>query len=790
MSTQNQVSLDEALSIAQKHHKSGNLTLADRTYRDIINVLPEDFTSLHYLGIIAHQRGNLQEGVDFMARAVAVQDDKAETWNAYAVMLSQVGRKEKAIETWEKAIQLQPNYPDALSNLGNVFWELGRFEDAQDSCEKAIGLAPDFTNAYVNLGNALMSQDKKDEALEIWEKALKINPKQYHCYINIGNTLRDLGRIKESEEHCRKALELVPENPEALLNLANALRDQGKYKKSEEAYRQVIGIRPQYVEAHNNLAIVLIDTFRFEEAATEAKYAIAFDPNHEGAHTNLAASLKELGKLEEAEQAARKALQLNADSVEARIDLADILFAADRLDEAETLFTETMELVPDSPRLYIKLSAVLERTNKIDAAVEVIEKAVALNPEMPEVYHRQAMIYMMANRIEDSLKALDKALELHPNFPGALGAKSDVLQTHGDLEGSRKAAKAGLALDDSSPFLYFTLSKVHKFTNEDPHFIRLKEVAENASFLGITQKTALNFALHKAYEDVKDYEKAFEHLKIANDLKGSTAPFDYEAQKLHTQELKDRYTKDFIQSFKGKGSPTDSPIFIVGMPRSGTTLTEQIISSHPDIFGAGELHFLADVEDQLGILSAENCKELGERYVELTHAIDDESKTAKKITDKMPGNYLRVGQIVATLPNAKIIHCKRNPVDTCLSCYKQLFARGHHWAYTQEGMAENYALYMDMMAHWNNVLPAGKILEINYEDTVNDFENQARRLLDFVDMDWDDACLTPHKTKRSVMTASKGQVRKPIYKTSVDAWKRYEEQLTPLSKSLAPFMKK
>ena len=485
---------------------------------------------------------------------------------------------------------------------------------------------------------------------------------------------------------------------------------------------------------------------------------------------------------------ARKALNIDPQSVEARIDLADILFVYDRYDEAETLFTEAVELMPDSPRLYIKLSTVLERANKIDQALETIQIAVDKNPEMPDVYHRQAILLMAANDIEGALKAIDKTIEMKPNFANAYGTKSDILQTHGDMEGARTAAEKALELNDKIPFVYFTLSKVKKFTEDDPAFIGMKALEESAHKYGKVQAIALHYALFKAHEDIGDYNTAFDHLKKANDLKYTTVVHDSEAQDASFSNIKKVYTKEFIESLDGKGYDSECPILIVGMPRSGTTLTEQIISSHPDVFGAGELHFLGQAELDVGFVNDENCQELGKTYVDYTRAINDEAKNAKKITDKMPGNFMRIGQIVTSLPNAKIIHCQRNPMDTCLSCYKQLFARGHYWTYDLDAMAAHYALYYDMMQHWRDVLPKDRFLEIKYEDTVNDFENQARRLIDFVEMEWNDACLTPHKTKRSIMTASKGQVRKPIYKTSVEAWRRYEEQLSPLAKALAPYM--
>ena len=168
-------------------------------------------------------------------------------------------------------------------------------------------------------------------------------------------------------------------------------------------------------------------------------------------------------------------------------------------------------------------------------------------------------------------------------------------------------------------------------------------------------------------------------------------------------------------------------------------------------------------------------------------AINEETQKSLKITDKMPGNYSRIGSIFLSMPNAKIIHCRRSPIDTCLSCYKQLFSRGHEWTYDFEAMAEHYGDYLALMEHWRKVLPEGSFLEINYEDTINDFENQARKLIDYAGLEWNDACLSPHKAKRSVLTASKAQVVKPIYKTSVEGWKRYEEQLAPLVKALEKY---
>ncbi len=788
MAKPNEVTLEKALSIAKEQHQAGNLTLADRTYRDIINTYPEDFTSLHYLGIIAYQRGEPKEGVDYLKRAIAINENNPETWNAYAVMLELTGQVDDAIASWNTALKLKPEYPDAFSNLGNALYKCGRYKEAQDACERALKTKPDFHAALINLGNAMVAQGKNEEAITEWKKTLATNPGNHNALINIGNALRDLGRIQESEEYCRKALSLYPDNPDALLNLGNTLNDQAQYKEAEELFRRASNIKPDFAKAHNNLAITLINQLRFDEAMTAAKYAIAFDSNYAEAYGNLAVILRQLGHLPEAEEAARKALSLQPTSVEAMVDLGEILFLIDNYEEAVTLFNDALELEPETPRFYIKLSTALDNAGRPEEAIEVLEKAVEKNPEMPEAYHLKGVTHLSSNETDKALEALNKALEIKPDFPEAIATKSELFQSLGKMEEAAGLAREALEINNKIPGLYLTLSKVKKFTKDDPDLKIMEELASDMDKYGKTQIPPLCYGLFKAYEDIENYDESFKFLKKGAEIKRSTVYYKSENQGSFFEITKQSITKEYIDEFKGKGCDSDTPIFIVGMPRSGTTLTEQIISSHPDIFGAGELYALARTEKEIGALNLDSAKQWGQNYIDITRAISEESKTARKITDKMPGNYARIGQIAAALPNAKIIHCRRNPIDTCFSCYKQIFARGHYWSYDLEEMATHYEQYNNLMEHWRKEIP-DRFLEIDYEDTINDFENQARKLIDYVGMDWNDACLAPHKSKRSVLTASKGQVRKPIYKTSIQAWKRYEEELAPLAARLEKYVR-
>ena len=295
----------------------------------------------------------------------------------------------------------------------------------------------------------------------------------------------------------------------------------------------------------------------------------------------------------------------------------------------------------------------------------------------------------------------------------------------------------------------------------------------------------MNFSMFKAYENIKDYDKAFEYLKEANDSKRKEVSFNPDNAHSKVSKLKAQNAPHILESRAGKGyEESDLAVFIVGMPRSGTTLTEQIISSHPLVYGAGELSELGKAMRKNGFLDDDNAHDIGEEYIKSIRALCPDEKIIR-ITDKMPGNYQNIGVIASTLPNAKIIHCRRNPVDTCLSCYKQNFAVGQYWSYDLEELADEYLRYLEIMEYWRETLPE-KFIEIDYEETVTNTEVQARKLIDYIGLEWDEACLEPHKQKRVVLTASKAQVTKPVYTSSVQGWKRYEKQLQPLVRKLLP----
>lgn len=783
MSAKMEVTLDDAMEMGIRHFNANNLILAERIFRDVISSVGDHAPALHYLGLTCYYRGNMPEAVKYTDKALKKEPKNISFLNNHAAVMFQTGQQERSLKFIDRALAVDPKNADTWSNKANTLWHLKRYKDSEKCARKAVDLNPKHPDALLNLGNALVGQGQYEEAIKYWRKTAKLRPQFDKPWNNLGNALRELGKLKESEEMCLKALELNPKSAQALNNLGNTRRDLGRPKEAEECYRKAIALMPSFPESHNNLAVALLDQHRYQEALEAARYAAAFRSDYAEAHGNMSFALREMGNLDEAEVHAQKAVTLQPENPSHYLDLADVLFLAERFDEAEAALKEAQKLEPDSARILVKLAGVLERANRLPEALEAIDKALKKSPESPELHYRKGMFYFMSGMVEESETRIMHALKLKPDMAAGYGSLAEIMQTKGDMKGSYAMTRKALKFGKNNPFLYFTLSKAKTFTKSDPDLKKMLDFLKHEKAMGKLNAASLHFALFKAYEDLRDYKKAFHHLKAGNDLKRQTISYDSSANKATVDNIIKTYGAGITKAFAGKGCKSARPIFIVGMPRSGTTLTEQIISSHPDVYGAGELTAMNLVDKQFSSMKPENAAAMGQAYIDAVVERYPEAGKSRHFTDKMPGNFIRIGQIVATLPDAKIIHCRRDSIDTCLSCYKQMFARGQHWSYTLEELAEQYKVYEDLMAHWRKVFP-GRFLEVDYEDTVNNLEKQARRMIEFIGLPWNDACLLPHKQKRNVMTASKTQVIKPVYKTSVKGWKRYEKELQPLIKGL------
>ncbi|MGO9235569.1 MAG: tetratricopeptide repeat protein [Methylocella sp.] len=582
---------------------------------------------------------------------------------------------------------------------------------AEASCQRALATRPDHAQVHYSLGVAFFTRGKLDEAEASFRRAVAHRPDFAEAHNNLGIALTKKGKLNEAVVSFRRALTFRPDFAEAYNNLGNSLGEQGKLDEAVGSYRLALTQWPDYAEAHNNLGNALQKRGSRDEAIVCHRRAIDLKPDFAEAHSNLGRALQQQGRLNEAVACYRRAIELQPNFAEAHSNLGSVLRELGRLDEAIVYHRRTIKLKPDLAEAYYNLGSALLEQGGLHEAYSAFEKAVDLAPR------RGAFYRMLANtgRIEPASR----------------------------------------------------------------HFRLMEELSSDISSLPETEQIELHFALGAVYGDYAQHERSFRHLMAGNRLKRSLITYDEAATLASFDRIRTVFTSELLADGRMAGVPSQLPIFIVGMPRSGTTLVEQILSSHPQVFGAGELSALPRLLDALrptdgvtgfpetiAVLPMKRLELLGAAYLAGLRAC---APSAARIVDKLPDNFLRIGLIRLALPEARIVHIRRDPVDTCLSCFSKLFA-GVPYSYDLAELGRFYSAYERLMEHWRQILPPGVMLEVRYEDVVTDLEGQARRILAHCDVTWDDRALAFHKNRRLVRTASAPEVRRPLYGSSVGRW--------------------
>ena len=471
----------------------------------------------------------------------------------------------------------------------------------------------------------------------------------------------------------------------------------------------------------------------------------------------LGLALFQMGDQNQACEAFARAAQAHPGNLVSIIEWTNTLMVMNRHGEAETILRKSMARFPDDTRLPIMLGNILTAQNRQFDALRIYEEVLKKHPEASTAHFNCSVVLTMLGRTQEAEQAAMHALELEPEMNG-----------------------------------YYQLSNLHTFSPEDSWFAKLKQRAERS--LDEAGRIDIDFALAKAYEDLRDYDRAFTHLQAANTAKRRSVQFSGINEKLRANRITSLFTPDFFAQFQGKVSSDIKPIFILGMPRSGSTLLEQMLAAHPSIAAGGELPHMIFIAKNIGEIwgtrgsnfpgnGTEVIADLqkgADQYAAMTAPL---RQSKQYFTDKLPGNFQFIGLLHLMFPNAIIINCKRDPMDTCLSCYQRLFSSEVPYSYDLTELGQYYRLYDTLMQHWHKLLP-GRILDVEYEKLVVDPEPELRRILDKCGLEFDAACLEHASVKRTVTTASAAQVRKPLYQTSVHRWKHYESHLGALLKAL------
>ncbi len=459
--------------------------------------------------------------------------------------------------------------------------------------------------------------------------------------------------------------------------------------------------------------------------------------------------------------------------------------------EAGRLYVQILERNSALPEIHNNLGHALIALGKPAPAAAACQRASELKPDYPEAFCNWGLALAELERFDEAEAKYRQAIKISPRFAGAYNNLGLLLKERGQLIGAQQAFEAAIDLEPTSFSFYDNLAAVRPFAADDTYFAALEAAAEGSAAFSVPQQMHLHFALAKAYDGLGRPEPASRHLLDANRLKRQQIDYN-EAETLSLmQRLRTLISRDFIRAHQGGGIQSATPVFVVGMTRSGTTLIEQILASHPQVSGAGELPLLDQIAGAVRSqfpgtppfpevmleMSPADFDTIGELYVEM---ISQRAPTAERITDKMTVNFLLIGLIHLAMPNATIIHAVRDPVDTCLSCFSMHFTRGHEHTYDLAELGRYYRHYRELMAHWHGVLPPGRILDVHYEELVADLEGVARRMVSHCGLAWDARCLDFHRNERPINTASAVQVRQPIYRGSIGRWRKYEAMLAPL----------
>jgi tetratricopeptide (TPR) repeat protein len=574
-------------------------------------------------------------------------------------------------------------------------------------------------------------------------------------------------------------------SPALAFDAALELHRQGKLAEAEQLYQGVLELDRHHLGSLHNLGLVRLQQGRLQEAASLLRRFTDLEPREATAHNSLGAVYRAMGENADAIRHFEQAIALAPDLAAAHGNLGAALQAQGRLAEALAAHERALTLDPSSADAAAEndLGNLLQSLGRHGDAVARYERALALQPDLAAAH----------GNLANSLHALDRADEAIAQYRQSIAGEPDNARFHsnlgtalrelGRIEAARSAFATAVSLAPANALFHLNLAEVKRFAAGDPQLDALETLAQSGS-----AAPELHFALGKAHEDLQDYAASFRHLAQANALRRREIAYDEAATLARFERIRAAFTPEVLDRLHGHGDPSVVPVFIIGMPRSGTTLVEQILASHPQVFGAGELTAFGDAvaatlafPGAVPSLDGETLRRLGRAYAAKLGA---RAPLAVRITDKMPANFLFAGLIHLALPRARIVHVRRDPVDTCLSCFATLFTSGQDFAYDLDELARYYRAYDALMAHWRNVLPGGALLELRYEDIVGDLEGEARRLLAYCGLDWDDRCLAFHATTRPVRTASAAEVREPIHRRSVGRAQRYGELLWPLRDAL------
>jgi tetratricopeptide (TPR) repeat protein len=547
----------------------------------------------------------------------------------------------------------------------------------------------------------------------------------------------------------------------------------GRLAQAEQRYHRVLNASPDHANAHHNLGLVRLDQGLPGAALPYLLHAAALQPDVAEIHNTLANAHRLLGKLKEAEAGYRRALELKPGFALAWYNLGVLFSGSGRTAEAKDAYRQAIAAEPAYRDAYVNLGNLLREEGQTETAIGLTEKALAIDPRCDLAHNNLGNMKRDLDQLEEAAACYRRAIECNPKYLAATINLGTVLAHLGRNAESAEVLRRAIGLAPERGEAYFQLAHETRLAMDDPLVGQMERVYSDRSTPD-EDRMFIAFALGRIADAHNQYDQAFGYWQVANRLRRAQLNFDIRNEAARFRQIKARFSKEFLQSTPRSAIADETPIFIVGMIRSGTTLTEQILASHPDVVGADEVMWFQELAGTLKSASAEELTRVGRDYIGRLRKRFGQGP--RFIIDKMLGNILHVGLIHLILPQAKIIRVFRNPCDSLLSAYSSYFVQYHEYIYDMTELADYYALHRDLVAHWDMVLP-GKIYHQRYEDLVADPEGEVRKLLAHCGLPFSERCLAFHENARRVRTASAQQVREKMHNRSIGRWRNYEKYL-------------
>jgi len=647
-----------------------------------------------------------------------------------------------------------------------------QYARAEVAAQSLIDRYPTLGFVWKMRGLAQLMRGKNP--LDSFSQAAMLSPNDPEVHCNLANALQRHGRLQEAADSCQRALALAPSMVEALNTLANVLVDAGQIEDAIEIYGRALALKPNYIDALCNLSNALGRHGNFTAALEVARRALAITPTAE-VHSNIGHALRALGDFEGALGSYQQALSLDPNHAVSLVSMGVLLRDLGRLEEAAGHHLRAVQVSPNYAEGYTQLGLVLQDMGRVPDAIETHRRSLSLRPSDAATRLALAMALRSLGRFDDAKQWAEQTQSLVPTYAQGHVVLGHLAADRGDFAAADASYRRALELDADSVEACIGLGRYGVSRYADAWLENAQRLLSKPQPL--RSKVDLHYAIGECLDQAGDQAAAFEAFKAANEAsKAYGFRHDPAASAANIDRIISLFDGNTVATPAGGTDESSVPVFVVGMPRSGTSLVEQILASHPAVHGAGEASFWVAAASQYkaALEKGEPTDDLVKKFAgDYVKALGELAPDASRVVDKLPANYLNLGLIHKALPNAKFIHVRRDPRDNCLSIYSHNFAITHPYSMDLQTLATEYQEYQRLMAHWRAVLPESALLEVRYEALVDDLEGESRRMLEFLGLAWDPACADFHRTERIVVTPSKRDVREPVYTRSIGRSERY-----------------